>query len=50
MYQGVFYRALFCIRGQEVWLLHVFEKETKKTPIRDLELARTRMAQVMGRR
>lgn len=50
IYQGVFYRLLFCIRGQEAWLLHAFKKETKKTPIRDLELARSRMAQVMGRR
>lgn len=50
IYQGVFYRVLFCIHHQEVWLLHAFEKETRKTPLHDLELARSRMAQIRSRR
>ena len=49
-YQGVFYRILFCVHRQGVWLLHAFEKETRKTPLRDLDLARGRMAKVVGRR
>ena len=49
-YQGVFYRVLFCVHQQGVWLLHAFEKEPKRTPLRDLELARSRMAKVVARR
>lgn len=49
-YQGVFYRILFCVYRQEVWLLHAFEKETRKAPLRDLKLARSRMARIFGRR
>ena len=47
-YQGVFYRILFCVHQQGAWLLHAFEKETKKTPLRDLDLARSRMAKIVG--
>ena len=50
MYQGVFCRVLFCVHQQGAWLLHAFEKETKKTPLRDLDLARSRMAKVVGGR
>ena len=49
-YQGVFYRILFCVHQQGAWLLHVFEKETKKTPLRDLSLARSRMLKLVGKR
>lgn len=47
MRQGVAYRILFCVHRQGVWLLHAFEKTTNKTPSRDLELARIRMANVV---
>jgi phage-related protein len=47
MHQGVAYRILFCVHRQGAWLLHAFEKATRKTPLRDLELARTRMAHVL---
>jgi len=50
MYQGVFYRILFCVHEREAWLLHAFEKETRKTPRRDLELARGRFAQLAAGR
>ena len=50
MYQGVFYRILFCVHQQRAWLLHAFEKETKKTSLRDLELAKGRMAKIVGGR
>ena len=46
-YQGVSYRILFCVHRHGVWLLHSFEKATKKTPLRDLELARSRMANIV---
>ena len=49
-YQGIFYRILFCVHQREAWLLHAFEKETKKTPLRDLSLARSRMAKIVGGR
>ncbi len=47
MYQGVYYRILFCIHQHGAWLLHAFEKETKKTPLRDLKLARIRMVNIL---
>lgn len=50
IYQGVHYRILFCVHQHGAWLLHAFEKETKKTPLRDLDLARSRMARIVGGR
>lgn len=47
MHQGVAYRILFCVHRHGAWLLHAFEKETRKTPLRDLELARFRMANIV---
>lgn len=47
MHRGVAYRVLFCVHRQGAWLLHAFEKSTGKTPLRDLELARERMARVV---
>lgn len=49
-YQGVHYRILFCVHQDSAWLLHAFEKETKKTPLRDLGLAMSRMAKIVGGR
>ncbi|MBI4180255.1 type II toxin-antitoxin system RelE/ParE family toxin [bacterium] len=49
LYARLEYRILFCIHEGEVWLLHAFIKKTRKTPARDLELARQRMKEVMSR-
>jgi phage-related protein len=46
-HQGVAYRILFCVHRQSAWMLHAFEKATKKTPLRDLELARRRMSYLL---
>ena len=35
-------RTLFCIKGDEILVLHGFIKKTQKTPDMDLELARRR--------
>ncbi len=47
-FQGVHYRVLFCVHQRAAWLLHAFEKETRRTPQRDLNLARSRMARLAG--
>lgn len=46
-YQGVAYRLFFCIKGQQMWLLHAIEKKSPKTPRRDLDLAFRRMSDVV---
>ena len=43
---GNIYRVLFSLDGSAMVLLHGFMKKTKKTPKTDLELARTRKAEV----
>lgn len=48
-FEGIKYRILFCIHNGEVWLLHVIEKKTAKTPMHDLELAKKRMKEVIKR-
>lgn len=48
LFEGIHYRILFCIGGGQVWLLHMFEKRSAKTPRRDLDLARRRMRSVDG--
>ncbi len=41
-------RSTYCtIAGKEVVILHSFIKKTKKTPKKDLELARKRMKEVL---
>lgn len=40
-------RGLFCsVKGNQVVILHVFQKKTQKTPKRDLELGYRRMREV----
>ncbi len=40
-------RSLFCtLKGKEIIILHSFIKKTKKTPIKELKLARKRMKEV----
>ncbi len=40
------YRILFCLDGSTMVLLHGFKKKSRKTPKRDLDLARKRQKQV----
>ncbi|MBI4370836.1 MAG: type II toxin-antitoxin system RelE/ParE family toxin [Elusimicrobia bacterium] len=47
-YQGIAYRISFCVRGQEIWLLHAIEKKQPKTPTTDLNLAYNRMRNVLA--
>ena len=40
-------RSLFCmLKGKEVVILHSFVKKTRKTPKKDLDLAKKRMKEV----
>ena len=40
-------RSLFCtLKGKEIVILHSFVKKTKKTPQKELKLARKRMKEV----
>ena len=40
-------RALFCyVKGERVYILHVFVKKTQKTPKKDMDLAKVRMKEV----
>jgi phage-related protein len=41
-------RILFFILGSEMYLLHGFIKKSKKTPIKEIELAVTRMKEVVN--
>lgn len=43
----IFYVARF---DEAVYVLHAFQKKTQKTPKRDIELARARLAQVVATR
>ena len=47
-YQSIAYRIFFCVKGQEIWLLHAIEKKQRKTPIGDLVLADNRMQNVFS--
>ena len=47
-YQGIAYRIFFCVRDQEIWLLHAMEKKKRKTPAADLDLAHHRMGDVLS--
>jgi phage-related protein len=42
------YRVLYVARFEEaIYVLHAFEKRTRKTRVHDLELARTRLTQLI---
>lgn len=47
-YQGIAYRIFFCAKDQEIWLLHAIEKKKRKTPAADLDLAYSRMQNVLN--
>lgn len=47
-YQGVAYRIFFCVKDQDIWLLHSIEKKKRKTPVGDLNLAYDRMWNVLS--
>lgn len=41
-------RVLYCVStGPVVWLLHAYRKATQKAPRREVELAKTRMKEVL---
>ena len=46
-YQGIAYRIFFCVKDQEIWLLHLIEKKQRKTPVSDLNVAYDRMRNVL---
>src|SRR3989338_8558489 len=47
-YDRIAYRIFFCVKGDELWLLSAFEKESQETPRNELEKAYNRMKTVMG--
>jgi phage-related protein len=48
-YDGIQYRLFFGVHEGVVWLLHSIEKKSAKTPKDDLDLAKKRLREVMGR-
>ena len=47
-YQSIAYRIFFCVKGQEIWLLHAIEKKKNKTPRGDISTASARMRNVLS--
>ena len=48
--ERAWYRAIYLSRvGSTIYVLHCFEKESRKTDRRDIELARQRLKRVMQR-
>lgn len=47
-YQGIAYRIFFCVKGDEIWLLHAIEKKEQKISKTDLETAYGRMQNVLS--
>ena len=46
-FHGIAYRIFFCVKEEEVWLLHSIEKKSQKTPVEDLKTAFNRMQKVL---
>ncbi len=46
-YDKIAYRIFFCVKGDELWLLSAFEKESQETPRNELEKAYSRMKKVL---
>src|SRR5579871_3918539 len=46
-YQNVKYRIFFCVKEDQLWLLHAIEKKEWKTPASDLGVAYKRMLEVL---
>ena len=49
LYDGVQYRLFFGVGKGAVWLVHVMERKSAKTPKDDLALARKRFKEVLAR-
>ena len=47
-YDKAAYRIFFCVRGDELWLLSAYEKQSEAAPRRELEKAYRRMRLVLG--
>lgn len=47
-YEGIEYRLFFGVSGGAVWVVHLIEKKSAKTPRSDLALARRRLQEVIG--
>lgn len=47
-YDKVAYRIFFCVRGDELWLLSAYEKQSEAAPRGELEKAYRRMKLVLG--
>src|SRR5687768_7329472 len=48
IHTGVEHRVIYVAKFEEaVYVLHVFEKRTRKTPVADINLAKARMALLM---
>ena len=51
VHTGVEHRVFYVAKYAEaVYVLHAFEKRSRKTPAREIELARARLREVMARR
>jgi len=46
-FDKIAYRIFFCVRGDELWLLSAYEKESEKTPRGELERAYRRMRRIL---
>jgi len=51
VHTGLEHRVLYVARFEEgVYVLHAFEKRSRKTPARDIEAARTRLREALATR
>lgn len=48
-FKGIKYRIYFCVRRDEIWLLHYLEKKTPRIPRHDLKLIRKRAKEVLSK-
>jgi len=46
-FQNIAYRVFFCVKKDVIWLLHMIEKKSQKTPRADVLLAYNRMSDVL---
>ena len=44
---GKIARMIFCLKGNEIYVLHGFMKKTQKTPQQELALAQKRMKEIL---
>ena len=51
VHTGTEHRLIYVAQYEEaIYALHAFEKRSRKTPLRDIEVARRRLAQILGKR